>query len=455
MAFLKRLSDNIWSYVSPTKTDTTNHALPTPNTEPTFKKPAIPARRASLHDISKQTRSMSPAERVGNWRIRSPSSQASSSVLASKRKRLFTPSSSAGRRSKSRRLDLDDMQSRDEVEEEYDDDILMEDGYDDESDIQSPISRGQLRSSSAALGDEEDDDGMSIYKTVVAGEEEYEASRQKVDLPEMLDMGHIATDELRLKGWDDDYITLIQKVATRGYEPLLPAYLKFEYSFLPDGLFEDGDDAFIASTRGEHFKAGKALQKLLELGGRVRDRIYTGGRIQPEDQVKRQLDAYMKWAFDDAGIDNGSAIPVLAIEVQPAGTEAPQLRANALRKCRRLAARYREALRVQRSVEFSPGSRSSEGTLLSYPLPTFYTVIASHGVVALMAYRPDAEEADLAAMAYFDFKEKNYDVWNCLALAIIVCHVRNVQLRIAEETGLGLRQQGYSEDEVEEDDPDA
>ncbi|KAF2162733.1 hypothetical protein M409DRAFT_26970 [Zasmidium cellare ATCC 36951] len=455
MAFLRRLSDNFWSYVSPTKTTTPN-ALPTPNSEPTFKKPAIPARRASLHDISKHTRSMSPGERVGNWRIRSPSSRASSSVLGNKRKRLYTPSSIAGRRSKSRKFDLDDMESRYEEEEgDYDDDVLMEDGYDDESDIQSPITRQQLRSSSAGLGDEGDEDNLSMHKTVVASEEDYEPARRVVNLPEMLDMGHIATDELRLKGWDDDYITLIQKIATRGYEPLLPAYLQFEYSFMPDGLFEEGDDAFIASTRGEHFKAGKALEQLLELGGRVRDRIYVGGRIQPEDQVRRQLEAYMKWAFTDADIDNRSAIPILAVETQPAGTEAPILRASALRKCRRLAARYREALRVRRSVEISPGSRSSEGTLLSYPLPTFYTVIASHGVVALMAYRPDAEESDLAAMAYFDFKDKNYDVWNCLALAIIVCHVRNVQVRIAEETGLGLRQQGYSEDEAEEDDPDA
>lgn len=396
---------------------------------------------------------MSPGERVGSWWVRSPPSQASSAVVGGKRKRLFTPISSAGRKSKSRRFDSMALQSQDEGGN-YDDDVFMDDGYDEDSDVQSPVSRRDLRSSSTGLGDEDDDDVVSPHKTVVASED-YEPSRRVVNLPEMLDMGNVATDELRLKGWDDDYITLIQKIFTRGYEPLLPAYLQFEYSFMPDGLFEDGDDAFVASTRGEHFKAGKALEQLLELGGRVRDRIYMAGRTQPEDQVKRQLDTFMKWAFDDAGIDNRSAIPILAMEIQPAGTDAPLLRANALRKCRRLAARYREALKVRRSVEFSPGSRSSNGTLLSYPLPTFYAIIASHAIVALMAYRPDSEETELAAMAYFDFKDKNLDVWNCLALAIVVCHVRNVQMRIAEETGLGLRQQGYSEDEIEEDDPDA
>lgn len=449
MAFLKRLSDNFWSYVSPRKT-TAADALPTPKTEPTFKKPAIPMRRASIHDISKNTRSMSPGERVGSWRVRSPPSQASSSVLGTKRKRLFTPGSSAGRRSKMSRFDYDDMEIDDDVEV-FDDD----DEYDDESEIQSPTSRQRLRSSSARLDEEEDDDAMSVHRTVLASEEDYEPNRRVVSLPEMLDMGHVATDELRSKGWDDDYITVMQKIATRGYEPILPAYLQFEFSFLPDSLFDKSDDALIASVRGDNFKAGKELERLLELGGRVRDRIYMHGQFQPEDQVKRQFDAYMKWAFDDAGIDNRTAIPILAMEVQPAGYDAPQLRANALRKCRRLAARYREALRVQRSVEISPGSRSSEGSLLSYPLPTFYAVIASHAIVALFAWRPDGQDAELQPMMYFDLKDKNYDVWNSLALAILVCHVRNVQMRIAEETGLGLRQQGYSEDEMEEDDPDA
>lgn len=350
------------------------------------------------------------------------------------------------------RFDVSDVGS-DQEKLDYDGDSLMDDVYDDESELQSP-SRQRLRSSSGALGDE-DDDAMSVHRTVVASEDEYVPKRRVVNLPEMLDMRHIATDELRLKGWDDDYITLIQKIATRGYEPLLPAYLQFEYSFMPDGLFENSDDAFIASVRNEHFKAGKALEQLLDLGSRVRDRIYMDGKVKPEDQVKRQLAAYMKWAFDDAGIDKRSAIPILALEIQPAGTDAPLLRASALRKCKRLAARYREALRVQRSVEFSPGSKSSEDTVLSYPLPTFYAIIASHSIVALMAYSPDGDTSELAPMAYFNFKQKELDVWNSLALAIIVCQIRNVHMRIAEETGLGLRQHGYSEDEMVEDDPDA
>ena len=39
-----------------------------------------------------------------------------------------------------------------------------------------------------------------------------------------------------------------------------------------------------------------------------------------------------------------------------------------------------------------------------------------------------------------------------LAIALLVCHVRNVRVRIAEETGIGLKVSGLSDEE--DDDPD-
>ena len=75
-------------------------------------------------------------------------------------------------------------------------------------------------------------------------------------------------------------------------------------------------------------------------------------------------------------------------------------------------------------------------------------------MVALMAYRPDLrDEGQMKMVSYHDMGEKDYDVWNPLALAIVICHVRNMQLRIAEETGLGVKQQSMEVD-AEADDPD-
>lgn len=106
---------------------------------------------------------------------------------------------------------------------------------------------------------------------------------------------------MRAAGWIDDHITLVQHIAMRGLEPLLPQYYKMDFKYLPDALFEKGDDAFVRSVRGEHFKGIKALEKLFELGGRVRDCVLLEGNITPEQQVKRSLKAFIKWADTDSG----------------------------------------------------------------------------------------------------------------------------------------------------------
>jgi len=268
-------------------------------------------------------------------------------------------------------------------------------------------------------------------------------------------MRDISDEELRGQGWDDDYITLVQKIALRGYEPLLPSYLKFDYRWLPSELFETDDDGFIGSVRGSHFKASKALEQLFQLGGHVRDRIEYPSRVSPERQMRRQLRAFNDWVQHDAGIDQRTAIPVLAFKFQPATTDPAVLINNATKKCRRLAARYREALQVQRSVELSP--EGSEHTQLSYPLPTIYAIIGSEAKLALMAYDPKKGPDEVCEpIAFFDFDNVGYDVWNSLAFAIAICHARNVQMDIAQETGIGLKQPDLADhEEDEEDDPDA
>lgn len=413
---------------------------------------------------------MSPGERVGNWRVRSPLSRASSSTATAKRKRdCGWDNLSTDRATKMQKMDGDGMEYEyedtsmaDEEEELAEDDGSDRMDYDDGR-LRSPFqpessTPRSMRYKSAWDDNEDEQDGTPGDHSVVVGEEAYYTPQKHriVEFPETTSMRHLDTDALRAQGWDDDYITLIHRIALRGHEPLLPSYLHFEYKFLPDGLFEKDDDAFISSVKGEHFKASKALEKLIELGGRMRDRIETNSHITPEQQVKRQMKSYMNWAIEDAGLDKNTLIPILAMEFQPAKTGAAILKANALAKCKKLAYRYRNALRVRRTVEISPASRSSDGTILSYPLPTFYALLASHTILALMVYKPDSDHQELDSMALFDFKDRSYDVWNSLALAILVNHVRNVQVRIAEETGIGEKQ--YMRDEEIEkaiSDPDA
>lgn len=467
MAFLKRISDSFWSYVSPTKTETTKN---TPQTLPKFKKPAIPLRRGSIDDVLQRRRSMSPEERVGNWRVRS-ASQASSSVAASnKRKRPITPSTGKRRGRPRKLLKMEDADMDYTPEVGYESDIIMEDGEEVEDEMaeedssdESNINVGKSPSPSPSPRRHPYPyDSSEIDSSLVVSESEYQRTTPKRKLivsptEEHFSRG-VSTEELRAQGWDDDHIVLVQKIAMRGYEPLMPQYWRFEYRFhMPDSLFvEEKDDgnAVISSVRGDHYRAIMALEKLFELGGRMRDRVYLKGRVRPEQQVRRTMNEYIKWAEEDSGLDRRTAIPLLALENKPVHVAAEVMKQNAKRKLARLAARYREAFRVLQSIENSPASRTS--TQLSYPVPTLYAIIASHTLIALTAYNPEDAEPDVKIVAMFEMKDKDYDIWNALALAIVVCHVRNVQMRIAEETGLGLKSTRDAEGgmEEEEDDPD-
>lgn len=405
---------------------------------------------------------MSPHERVGSWQVRSPSSQASDSASKSKRKRRVTASPSAGRRSKKQRWeDEEDMRNDDDSVMNDETTVYEETEYDDGTEYdtksvksESARSRAQRRRRTTLSVTPEDD--LSINTTLIVEDEFAEPpSRRTAELTEEHRMRDISDEELRGQGWDDEYITLVQKIALRGYEPLLPAYLRFDYRWLPSELFESDDDGFIGSVTGNHFKASKALELLFQLGGHVRDRIEFPSRVSPERQMRRQLRAFNDWVQQDAGIDQRTAIPVLAFKFQPAGTDPAILINSATQKCRRLAAEYRETLQVQRSVELSP--EGSDHTQLSYPLPTIYAIIGSEAKLALMAFDPKKGEDEVCEpIAFFDFDDVGYDVWNSLALAIAICHARNVQMVIADETGIGLRQPDLEDyDEDEEEDPDA
>ena len=476
MAFLKRLSDNFWSYVSPTKPNATKAT--TPPTIPKIKKRGRPPKKQQrVEGAVKHSRSMSPIERVDSWRVKSSASLASSSR---KRKRAapITPSTGVGRRRKIMKMEDEDMGYTPEFQDDSDvemDDVDYEDAHNQNGEVEeddelsvdnirvakSPSSRARSRSSSSHRSSPKGYDyepaspDAEVDRSVVVSEEEYNRDspyrKMRVISPTKAQFSRgVSTEELRQQGWDDDHITLVQKLAMRGFEPLMPAHWKFNYRWLPDALFADNDDAFVSSVRGDHYHAIMALEKLFELGSRVRDRVFLNGRVKPEEQTRRGVTEFIKWAEQDSGQDRRTAIPMLALECKSNDVEVEKIQASAKRKLARLAFRYREAFRVSNSIEASPVSRTS--TLLAYPVPTLYAIIASHTLIALVAYKPDEDDPEIKSVAFFDMKDKDYDVWNALALAIAVCHVRNVQMRIAEDTGIGLKSANFEEDV--EDDPD-
>lgn len=338
----------------------------------------------------------------------------------------------------------------------YDDEDYEEDMADDISFVREPSTRRSdydaIKSpavdESAVLSDDEYTDGTPIKRKIISAEE---AS---------LDLG-ISPEELRAQGWDDDHITLMERLTLRGFEPVLPAYWKFNYPWLPEGLFCKDDDSFICSVKDEMAHSHRAFDDLLEMSSRIRDGIfYNDGkpvgkqvvRSLPERQGKKYIEKFINWCDKDSGLDLKQAIPMLTIVARPKEVAPEAIQSIARNRLARYAEEWKEAFRIRQSIEGSPVSRAS--TVLTYPIPTLYAIIASYNLVALVAYRPDdGPDADIRSVLLMDNNNVNYDFWNALAIALVVCHVRNVRVRIAEETGIGLKVPGLEEDE-EESDPD-
>jgi hypothetical protein len=452
MPIFKHLSDTFWSYVSPQRDSTHTH---TPKTAPpVFKKPALPARPGAFKKLKRATKSMSPNSRVDSWR-------ATTSTSPSRKRRSVTPNSNGYGSRKMRKLDNGRAQRAEEEEDEEDDDSEDEDEDDSDADEVMRDDEGLSSMFSTVRVDasptpddflEEYDSELDVDETRVVDDGEYHntpVKRKITTLPEEQKAFGVGSSEMRAAGWDDDYITLVQKIKMRGREPLMPQSWRFNFRSMPDGLFAVDDDAFVSSMCNQQFRAEKALEKLLDLGGLVRDSDIVGSRTRPEIQIRRMMEVYQKWAALDSGLDPHTAIPLIALETKPAGYSVTDLHQNANRKLARLAARYREAFRVLESTENSPKSKAS--TQYSYPVPTLYAIVSSHTLIALMAYKPEDPMPDAKPIAFFDMTDSNYDVWNALALAIMVCHARNVQVRIAEDTGLGVQVPGRKRRAVSED----
>jgi hypothetical protein len=361
------------------------------------------------------------------------------------------------------------------AQDDYDDEERMSQDQEMDEEDERPRYRYRTRSpytqtsssydqrSVSFLQDESNQEGdMSFNTSLLVADDSLQPTpprRRVVNLPasQFLDES-ISTASLLAKDWDQSYIALLQRIALRGREPLLPQLFFLEYRYLPPILFAaSSDSAFLSSMNGRHFHAGKAMSTLFDLGSHVRDRLALDDPTRsPENVVRKAVKSYVKWTYKDSGFHPWprSAIPLLATVYAPSTVSPSILRDLATRKCRGLASRWFEALRIHRSVEISPGSDS---TATTQPLPTIFALVCSRTMVALMAFDPKRErglEGEVCSpMAYFDFGDADYDVWNGLALGVVGCHVRNELVAWRESAGIGEFERWEMEEE--ESDTDA
>lgn len=231
-------------------------------------------------------------------------------------------------------------------------------------------------------------------------------------------LANAQTVQLRLAGWNDEHISLLTRLQTRDKGAIMPFDWKFGMPYMPAGLFarpDAGDAVFLASHLSSTASGEIGFTRLLDIGSQMRCSASNPQNI-PGRHLEMPLKSYLKWAMKDVGLDVETTRPMLEISIAHQDVAPDVLTRTATRRLKRLYSKTHPLV-----------TSTSSGHAVQ--IPPLYGVLCSHLLVALVALRSPSSP-EVQPIAYFDFSDKDLDVWNALALAIIACHVRNVQSRI-------------------------
>ncbi|KIW01834.1 uncharacterized protein PV09_06685 [Verruconis gallopava] len=261
--------------------------------------------------------------------------------------------------------------------------------------------------------------------------------------------------ELEREGWHPNTIDLYLLVDRRTVEPLLPADWKMDFPLFPWHVFTwDYKEAFLGGTRPENdFIMNKALQNLCKLPVHMRNQIRINawyGR-RAEAMVVKYCEDYMKFIHKDCKL----WIPIKKKKLwslicyAPGDPEksADELEELALKRLRKRKEKVLDLLRVADTSRRDSDFFWHDGSAYLVEPPTLYGVVAKQTVVALVAYEPLSPRDALRTIAFFHMSKPKYDVWNALALAIVMIHCRDHLLKIKKAIPENLDDLKLTDDE--------
>lgn len=237
--------------------------------------------------------------------------------------------------------------------------------------------------------------------------------------------------EMQRDGWNVDTILLYLMIDRRTLETLLPLHWKTDFPQFPFSVFtNEYPQAFLGGKRPNNdWIVNKALLELLKLPVHIRNQIrikaWYGRRA--EAMVVRYCEEYQKFINKDCKL----FVPIKKKRMKSlicyaAGDEkkdTPTLEAEILTKLRKRAAEVLDLLRLPTSTPKPPFTH--DGTSYIYEPPTLWGIVAKEAVIALVAYEPLSKRDAVRIICFFHMSKPQYDVWNALALAIVMVWCRN------------------------------
>ncbi len=248
-------------------------------------------------------------------------------------------------------------------------------------------------------------------------------------------------DDPRVNDWAFEEIWLFNKMQRRAHEPLLPYAWALDFPSFPDSLFSKVDQrVFIKNIHCTIPHACGALNALIQSGPRCRDNILF--KLNPERSLSRGIQAYIKWSLMDGGLAYKPHIPLTTISAARPSEPVQRVVDRVTTQLYALGDQYRTKWR-------HPDCKISDSKqIYTHNLPTLYGFVVISSVVAVVTNDSSVKGKPVRTLATYDFKHLGQDVWNALAIGIVVVKARNYLLQLEKEGEIG-------EEVIDEEDPDA
>ncbi|PWY74083.1 hypothetical protein BO83DRAFT_416943 [Aspergillus eucalypticola CBS 122712] len=231
---------------------------------------------------------------------------------------------------------------------------------------------------------------------------------------------------------------LFFRLAMRGFEPVVPRSWRYDFPTLPESLYprssEETDKPIIDVTRSSNLYAIKALTSLFAVGGRVRDCDIL--HQQPEPLIRQAIQKYISWALFDVNLHTmKDALPVHVIYAQKKHEKTITAVRKMNARLQKLTRQHQEDLGVADNT-YTEKKMAEILENTKFPLLTGFIICGP--IVAILTHSTDPREIgngqeDGRFISQFDLSERGQDVWNSLAIAITVMHVRRTMLMLAHQ----------------------
>ncbi|KAF3270114.1 hypothetical protein TWF173_007245 [Orbilia oligospora] len=250
------------------------------------------------------------------------------------------------------------------------------------------------------------------------------------------------TEILAQGDWAESEVALFRRLRRRGREALLPAPWRLDFTTFPETLYSPvGEQSFICAltpSASMEFRGSQALQRLVNVGGQVRDRTEINPSAPVEPLIFQEIKNFLTWAEKDGEISLSSVLTINYNRSKNGNAKVTSEKTE--RKMKSMASELR-VKNQQAPRQTAPPSNDIENIdTPARPLAVIYGITVYNCVAALSSLGCDGSDTDVKTHVVLDWTDTGLDIWNAIAVAIFIVSCRNDVLDSDEGARLKLIQ---------------